>query len=84
MIKSRPRFFISPGIPIDDIEDIEKRNIIMKYMYTTEWESRAQTAALPKTKRDRITPESLEKSLNATVIILFVLVAPNDQCELLG
>ncbi|CAH1159105.1 unnamed protein product [Phyllotreta striolata] len=35
-IKTRPRRYFVPGIPVDDIKEKDKRDLICRYMYTTQ------------------------------------------------
>lgn len=54
-IKTRPRLFQSPAVSIDDVPDPSMRELLIKYMYTTEWRKASEEAASPCSKVPRPT-----------------------------
>ncbi|XP_072397048.1 uncharacterized protein [Diabrotica undecimpunctata] len=68
-IKTRPRVFLLPAIPLDNIEDPTLRNILLDHTYTTEWRKMEREATANfkqiKPKIDKIeTSDKVSLKLN--------------------
>ncbi|CAH0557122.1 unnamed protein product [Brassicogethes aeneus] len=78
VIKSRPKMYRSPAVPIDNIEDPNRRDTVIKFMYTTESLMSQQSAALPTTKREPIDPAKHDQ-LKENVFLKTELYEPLEE-----